>query len=502
MQLSKKNLQSIKSETVAVPADTVFSLPEKVLQFGTGVLLRGLPDYFIDKANRGGVFNGRIVVVKSTGAGNADAFEKQDGLYTLCIRGIEEGKNVEQNIICSSISRVLSAKEQWNEILAYAHNPELTVIISNTTEVGIQLVEESIFQSPPVSFPAKLLAFLYERFKKFGENRDMKLVVLPTELISDNGEKLKSIVTELAGFNQLEAAFSDWLHQTVYFCNTLVDCIVPGRPEPSLHKQLESELGYEDALLAVSEVYRLWAIEGGDEIKTLLSFAEVDSRIIIAPDITKYKELKLRLLNGTHTLSCGLAHLAGIGTVREAMENQHFSTFVTNLMLHEIAPAIPYALDEDEAIDFGRQVLDRFRNPHLQHQWLSITLQYSSKMAMRIIPVLFRYIELHKTVPQHIATGIAAYLLFMKAVKQDGEAFWGECNGHFYPINDPQAGYYFELWQQNDVDAAVNTALQNETVWGTDLTKLDGFETAVRKKLHELQTYGALQTVARLTPAM
>ena len=335
MQLSKNNLQNIKKETVTVPSDALFSLPEKVLQFGTGVLLRGLPDYFIDKANRAGIFNGRIVVVKSTGADSADAFEKQDGLYTLCIRGIEGGKNVEENIICASISRVLSAKEQWDKILQCARNPELQIIISNTTEVGIQLVPESIFQSPPASFPAKLLAFLYERFKKFSGNGARKMVVLPTELLTDNGAKLKGIVTELATFNKLENGFMDWLHQSVTFCNTLVDCIVPGKPEPVLHQQLENELGYEDELLAISEVYRLWAIEGSNEIKPLLSFAQTDSRVIITPDITKYKELKLRLLNGTHTLSCGLAHLSGIGTVREAMENRSFSSFITNLMLHE-----------------------------------------------------------------------------------------------------------------------------------------------------------------------
>src|ERR1700730_1573709 len=114
MNLSIHNLKNIHTPGVIKPWEAIFVLPEKVLQFGTGVLLRGLPDYFIDKANRSGIFNGRIVVVKSTDAGDANVFNGQDALYTLCIRGVENGKKTEENIICSAISRVLSAKQQWN----------------------------------------------------------------------------------------------------------------------------------------------------------------------------------------------------------------------------------------------------------------------------------------------------------------------------------------------------------------------------------------------------
>ena len=110
MQLSKDNLPKINAANVIKPTDEMFDLPDKVLQFGTGVLLRGLCDYFIDKANRNGIFNGRVVVVKSTGGGDIHVFEEQDNLYTICVRGVQDGQKVEENIICSAISKVLSAK--------------------------------------------------------------------------------------------------------------------------------------------------------------------------------------------------------------------------------------------------------------------------------------------------------------------------------------------------------------------------------------------------------
>jgi len=486
MNLSKESLAKITAKGVTKPADAMFALPEKVLQFGTGVLLRGLPDYFIDKANRQGRFNGRVVVVKSTDGGDAAAFDRQDSLYTLCVRGIEAGKKVEENIISSAISRVLSARDQWQEILKLAHSPEMQIIVSNTTEVGIQLVEDDIRRDPPASFPGKLLAFLYERWKAFDGNPESGMVIVPTELIVDNGKKLKSIVKELAQMGRLEADFVTWMETHCSFCSSLVDRIVPGKPDAATLQQLERDLGYTDDLLAISEVYRLWAIEGGDKVRKILSFAEADPGVIIEEDIEVYRELKLRLLNGTHTLSCGLAFLAGFGTVKNAMDDPSFAGFVSDLMLKEIAPAIPYDLPLQEARDFGLQVLDRFRNPHLQHQWLSITMQYTSKLKSRVIPVLLRHYEKHHFPPPAMALGFAAYLLFMRAQPP-------------HPVNDDKAAFYTDLWSKYPAPEVATITLKEKALWGADLSQLPGFEGAVRLFLDDLIAKGPVATLAQLT---
>ena len=412
MQLSKYNLKNIQSGKVLLPDPAMLDLPEKVLQFGAGVLLRGLPDYFIDKANRQGIFNGRIVVVKSTDAGDATAFDKQDGLYTICVRGIEGSIKREENIVCSSISRVLSAKSGWNKILECAHNPQMKIIISNTTEVGIELVQDDIKRYPPVSYPGKLLAFLYERFKAFEGSKQSGFVIIPTELIVNNGKKLESIVTELARLNSLEESFIIWLKNCNSFCNSLVDRIVPGKPDPVLKSEIENDLGYVDDLMLMTEVYRLWAIEGNKEISKVLSFANVDKAVVIAEDIDLFRELKLRLLNGTHTLSCGIAYLAGFQTVNEAMNDDRMQHYISTLMQQEIAIAIPYKTTAEQTEAFSNSCLDRFRNPFIQHRWLSITAQYSSKMKMRLVPVLQQYYALHNKVPGNIAIRLRCLYLF------------------------------------------------------------------------------------------
>ncbi len=501
MQLSRATIQKIKPrQGLQLPDEKIFSLPEKVLQFGTGVLLRGLPDYFIDKANRGGIFNGRIVVVKSTSRGGTDDFEKQDGLYTLCIKGMENGAGEEETIVNSAISRVLSATENWSGILECAHNPNLRLIISNTTEVGITLVQDDIRLDPPLSFPGKLLAFLVERYRAFRGSAESGMVIIPTELIPDNGAKLKSIVLELARLNKLEQGLIDWIGSANHFCNSLVDRIVPGSLPDQERFRTEKELGYTDNLMIMAESFRLWAIETADEkVKEILSFSQADEGLIIAPDIEKFRELKLRLLNGTHSFSCGLAFLAGFGTVRDAMGNEHMSAYIRQLALEEIAaavagPEITYA----EASAFGAKVLDRFRNPYIDHQWSGIAVQYSSKMKMRTLPLLFRYYHKTNQAPEQMALGFAAFLLYMKGRAVAKGQYEGSVNGKTYRIEDEQAAWFAAKWAEHDADHIAEAVLADKTFWGDDLTTLTGFAESVKNYLQLLTGYGAMATLRRV----
>ncbi|WP_411275557.1 tagaturonate reductase [Daejeonella sp.] len=499
MNLSKENLSKlIQLSDVRVPPLNIFELPEKVLQFGTGVLLRGLPDYFIDKANRQGIFNGRIVVVKSTTKGGISEFEQQDCLYTICVRGITDKKKIEENIISSSISRVLDAPKEWGKILEFAESPDLEIIISNTTEVGIQLIEDNINNFPPISFPGKLLAVLYRRFEIFAGDKSKGLVILPTELIPDNGKKLREIVIELARHNELDQNFISWLTEANYFCNTLVDRIVPGKPNHAPEGQFAPGVAYEDELIIVAEVYKLWAIEGDEHVKKVLSFASADPDIIISPDIEIYRELKLRLLNGTHTLSCGLAFLSGIKTVKEAMDNDAVSSFISNLMLEEISGAIPYPVPANKAIEFSNNVLDRFRNPHIEHYWQSICTNYTAKITMRVLPVLKRHYELFGHAPRRLAFGFAAYILFMRVTVIENGSYYGEFNGNKYLIDDDKAPLFYKYWQNKEVKSLVTQLFDDQDLWKTELSKFPGFADTVIFYLENILENGVQESLRRL----
>jgi len=501
MQLTREACKQLQSKTgLQVPADQLFELPEKILQFGTGVLLRALPDYFVDKANKQGIFNGRIVVVKSTES-DSTAFDQQNGLYTVCVRGIENGKNIEENIINASVSRVLSAKSEWQQILQCAYNPEMRIIISNTTEVGIQLVEEAITDHPPASFPGKLLAFLYERYKAFNGTPESGMVIVPTELITDNGTKLKQIILELAEVNKLNHMFVEWLNGHNTFCNSLVDRIVPGKPIAAELEKLEEELGFTDRLLTMCEAFRLWAIEGNEKVKEVLSFAQVDPAVVIASDITLFKELKLRLLNGTHTFNCGISFLGGFAITREVVQDDVFGRFTKELMHKEIAPAIPFDIPVKQKEDFANSTFDRFCNPAIDHQLLSITVQYTSKMKMRNLPLIQRHYELNSSAPLRMAAGFGAYLLFLKVTRKDENKYFGERDGVEYEIKDDSAPYFYEVWQQYEAAEVPAVVMRNKALWEVDLTQYPGFLTAVEKQLNSMLTNGVAQTVAELENA-
>lgn len=393
-------------------------LPERVMQFGTGVLLRGLPDYFIDKANKIGIFNGSIVIVKSTKSGTVNEYEEQDGLFTHVIKGILDGKPIDNFVINTSISRVVLANSQWGEVIALAKSPDLKVIISNTTEAGVVFDGNDIInENSPSSFPGKLLHVLFERWKHFSNNTSLAgLVILPTELLPDNGKLLLDIVVRLAKVNQLPEVFISWIPTANDFCNTLVDRIVPGKLSDAAQLEVEQKLGFKDNLLISSEPFALWAIETNRiETKALLSFSTIDSSVVLAPSIFKFRELKLRLLNGTHTFCCGIAILAGFETVKQAMADADFRKFMETLLFTELVPCVVNDdITYEEANSFSSSVIDRFSNPTIEHKWTSIATGFLEKMKMRNVPLIEKYSILKNTNQSYMSLGFAAFCVYQE----------------------------------------------------------------------------------------
>jgi tagaturonate reductase len=498
----KKQISSTKS--LSFPERQQLQSSEKVIQFGSGALLRGLIDFFIDKAQRSGEFNGRALIVNNTRSGRSKRFNEQNGLFTLCEEGYAEGETIRKFTVNAAVSQALPAADHWQQILAYSRNPEVTTVVSNTTEVGITLQKDDDLKAePPQSFPGKLTAFLYERFITVGGSPDSGMLILPTELILDNGSKLKEIVLELAVTNGLGNDFTDWLKQHCIFCNTLVDRIVPGEPDEEKHQQIEKELGYEDQLLTISEVYRLFAVEGPKEkLLKKAPWLAADEGIIIGDDITPYRERKLRILNGGHTISVAAGFLCGLETVYDCMEDEVMSAFISKAIHQEIVPTLE--IDQKMATEFADDVLDRFRNPFLNHKLISITLQYTSKMNMRNGLTFRRYYDKQGQVPELMCAGFAAYLMFLRPIKKVDGRYFGEFQGQEYPINDDQADYFYQLWMDADlndpvlVNDLVDKVLLNQQLWEQDLKNMRDFAARVKHYLRAYIQQGIRNTLATI----
>lgn len=485
IKLSKANLPVIWK--VDKPDDTVFQLPEKVLQFGTGVLLRGLPDYFIDKANKQGIFNGRIVVVKSTLQNNTDEFAIQDGLYTTCIRGWKNNTVQSFNYLNASISRVINANTGWADVLACAENPEMKIVISNTTELGIVLDEKDKINTGivPASFPGKLLEFLYRRYRYFNGDRAAGMIIIPTELIPDNGTALKEICRELANIHRLEDDFIQWLDHANEFCDSLVDRIVPGKVALPEAEEIFRSLGYEDDLMIMSESYALWAIQAKDPAaKETLSFHKVDAGVIITGNIEKYRTLKLYLLNASHTFSCIIALTSGFSYVNEAMSDSGFEQRIKTLLADEAIRAIESGqIALEEARQFAEDVLDRFRNPFIKHKWSDIAKQTTLKMRMRCVPLIKMYKEKLGQLPPLMIKGFAHYMLFMKTHKDAHGNYITTADGKDFIVEDAKAGILFDHWQGANTDEVVRAVLSDTALWNEDLTLIKDLAASLAEQI-------------------
>jgi len=378
-------------------------LPERVLQFGSGMLLRGLCAAAVDTANRAAARAGRIVVVQSTaeGAPRARALNAQDGLFTLVERGLSGGAPVERVGLIGAISRALTADDQWNVVRDVAANPEIQVIVSNSSEAGFRI---------DAPFPGRLTDALHARFSRAPEAP--LVFVIPTELVPDNGPRLAAMVRELAERYDRAQTFRDWLKARVRFCSSLVDRITTA-PPPDQHAALEATLGYRDALLTVTEPYALWAIEADPaELRTV--FPVESATVVFAPDIAFYRERKLRLLNAVHTAAAPLALLAGVRTVREATVHPLLAPFLKQLF-KEIIPATD--LPAGEARAFADKVLERFANPWLEHEWRIIATNQEEKFRIRVVPLISGRAQ------PDLALAAAAHLLFTRAPLESlGEA--------------------------------------------------------------------------------
>ncbi|MEJ2502862.1 MAG: tagaturonate reductase [Gemmatimonadota bacterium] len=469
----------------ALPDPARLDRPVTAVQFGTGALLRGLVEPIVEAghADASGDGGGRVAVVGSTGSGRAAALRDQDHLYTLVVQGLRDGEPVREARVIGAIARALSARDSWSDVLALARAPDLGLVFSNTTEVGIRLdPDDRPDADPPRSFPGKLTRFLLERGRACDFDPRAGLAVVPCELIENNGDTLRGLVLELADRWDLEPAFARWMDDAVPFADTLVDRIVPGAPADDAREGQETELGFRDPLLTVCEPYRLLAIQVDADARPRLARALGGPGVVLTDDITPFRERKVRLLNGTHTLMVPLALLCGHQAVREAMVDPDTGAFVRRLLLRELAPT----LDVPGAEDFARDVLDRFANPFIRHALFDITLQSTTKMRVRAVPSLLAHAERNGDSPPSLAFGFAAFLLFQRGDLQDDRRHAGLS----VPPDDAGEAIRRAWAEEPTPDDVVRRVLRDATLWGTDLTTVPGFEHAVRSGLEQLLRQG------------
>ena len=466
--------------------------PEKVMQFGEGNFLRAFVDDFIDIANEKAGFNGKAVLVQPIAQGLTELINKQEGLYTLYLRGSEKGVKVDDKRVISAVSRCLNPYGEWDKVLELAKSDDLEIIVSNTTEAGIVHDTESTFdQAPPLSFPAKLTRVLYERFTAGKPG----IVMLSCELIDNNGKELLKCVNQYIDDWRLSDDFRRWVNEKNIFCSTLVDRIVPGRiRDPKEVEALDAANGYSDPLTDVGEVFGIWVIEGPDGLEDRLPFRKAGVPVIVVPDVTPYKKRKVRILNGAHTGFVLGAYLAGYDIVRDCMHDDIILGYMNRMLYDEVIPTLP--LDRKDLEDFAQAVQDRFNNPFVNHELMSISLNSTSKWRARNMPTFLDYVKEKGELPPCLTTSFAAYIAFYSNEPQDLTDKGLVCRrpkGNDYTVSDDRYVLEFYWAHRNDSpEELVHAVMTNTEMWGQDLTEVNGFEEAAIRILKTIRADGAV----------
>lgn len=414
---------------------------ERIIQFGEGGFLRGFVDYFFQKLNDKGLFEGSVVVVQPIKTGMCDMLTAQNCEYNLFLRGVDNGKVVDEHTHIDVISRCINPYKDYEEYLSLAKNPDFRFIVSNTTEAGIVYEDDNkLSDAPANSFPAKLTALLYERFKAGLPG----FIILSCELIDHNGEELLKCCKKYALKWELGEDFGLWLERENSFCSTLVDRIVTGFPRDE-HKALEERIGQSDNMMDTAEIFHLWVIQGNHEDE--LPLQKAGFNVVWTDNVDPYKKRKVRILNGAHTSMVLAARLYGLETVGECMKDEKVSSLLRKSVFEEIIPTIG---DTEDNRKFGEAVFERFANPFIKHQLLSIALNSVSKFRARVLPTILEYKAKNGQYPKILSFSFAALIAFYKTDE----------------ANDSEEVVKFMK------NASVADILKREDYWGEDLSDM------------------------------
>ena len=472
--------------------------PEKVLQFGEGNFLRAFVNYWFDMSNEKAGWNGKCVLVQPISGGLAGLINEQEGLYTLYLRGMENGEKVDRKRVISSVSRCLNPyeKEDFDAMMEVAVSEELEYVVSNTTEAGIVYDPAcQLADIPCSSFPGKLTQVLYKRWQA-GKGG---LVILSCELIDNNGKELLKCVNQYIDQWGLEDGFRAYVNEACTFCSTLVDRIVPGRIRDAGEvARLEESNGYHDELIDVGEVFGVWNIEGPEWLGDKLPFKKAGVNCVVVPDVTPYKKRKVRILNGAHTGFVLGAYLGGFDIVRDCMHDDTVRGFMNKMLYEEVIPTLP--LDKKDLEDFAAAVQDRFNNPFVNHELMSISLNSTSKWRARNMPSFLEYVDKEGGLPKCLAMSFAAYIAFfskdIQALTEKGLVCKRAKGNEYICSDDRWVLEFYYAHREDGVEELVHAVMTNEEMWGQDLTKVPGFEEVTVENLRKIRTEGAVAAYA------
>ena len=443
------------------------------MQFGEGNFLRTFVDLYLDALNKEGDFNYEVTIVKSVPFGSIEQLRKQKCKYHIVLRGRSNGQDVEDVYHVDSVKDAIDLYEETNSFFRLAEDPEVKLIVSNTTEAGIVFNQSDKQEAfPDVTYPAKLTLWLYHRYKAHLPG----VYILPVELIDNNALMLEKCVNQYIDLFGLGEDFKEWNLRNNFYCNTLVDRIVSGHPkDKETEDHLYELVGQEDPLLSIGEPFGLWVIEDKGDIKNILKDGHHNIDVIFAEDISYYKKRKVRVLNGSHTNLVPISLWMGKETVYDVMNDELLSEFVNDTLNFDIIPFVSDDVDATKA--FAEDVKQRFLNPFLNHQLTSIALNSISKWKARDLCSFVDYYKKNGLLPYYLTIGLTYLINMYMHIERSGDKYICHLPSRDIDVKDDEK--YLVYFKSHNV----HDFLSDKTIWDMDLTEFIGLEDKINKYL-------------------
>ncbi|WP_421775255.1 tagaturonate reductase [Gracilimonas sp.] len=459
-------------------------MPLKVIQFGEGNFLRAFIDWMIDIFNKETSYKGGVAVVQPIERGMVSVLREQDGLYHHLRQGIEGDRKVDEIRKIECVTCAVNPFEDLNAFFSMAENPDVELVVSNTTEAGIEFKESDKPADNELAetFPGKLTQLLKHRFEHFGGAVDKALYILPCELIESNGDKLKECILKYIDLWQLSDEFKSWVTNHTIFANTLVDRIVPGYPKDEI-EEIKKRIGYEDNLVVKSEAFHLFVVQAPESIKEAFPAEQADLNVKFVDDITPYRTQKVRILNGAHTSMVQIGLLSGLETVAESMNHEVVGEMMQKIMFDEIVPTIQ--IPGGDPSEFANDIIERFKNPFIRHELIDISLNSVSKYKVRVLPTVLDYLKIKGHLPKRLVFALACLIKLYK-------------NRHDELRDDAKNLQFFSERQDLSDEELVDQVLSNKSMWEQDLTKVDGMRDLVLKFYRSINSSEMLKAIQNI----
>ncbi len=489
-RLSPETISNLP-HTVQRPAYNRDGVGIGIVHLGVGAFHRAHQAVYTDEviAKHGGDWGISGVSLQSPKV--HDSLAPQDCLYTVAERGADT-----QNLrIIGALKEVLVATENPEAVLARIADPKTHIVSMTITEKGYLRDGASgdsgalLVDHPDIKHdlanpnsPRTMHGFVAGALNRRRQNGAGGLTLLSCDNLPANGKALKQVVLDFAKL--LDEDLARWIEQNVTFPSTMVDRIVPATTDDDI-KKISKTLGLDDMAPVVCEPFIQWAVED-DFAGPRPPWEDVGVQIVA--DVAPFEEMKLRLLNASHSALAYLGYLGGFEFIHQAMKNESYANFVRAMMDDEITPTLQIPVGTDVET-YKNKLIERFKNPNLHHATWQIAMDGSQKIPQRLLQTIRARIKSNCSYDR-LALPVAAWMRFVSGMDESGKAI---------DVRDPMSGRFKAIAgaenHAGDVAGYVSAMLGVREVFGDDLLLNNDFRETVTSALQSLYNNGARATV-------